>query len=376
MSDEVKLVWWKGQLSGYLSAILGILSLSGVLCFLFPRQLTSEQFRAAYSVDFARSLLFACLVIAYVMGILSYALSQSKRLAWIGIGTSLLASILGGSRIEVQPFESTELSFGVDWFAISFLFSMLIFIPIERAFALKKEQLILRKGWRTDLAYFIVSHLLIQYVFLFVNYFSFEAFSWAMVPGFQNRIRALPILVQFLLATFLADLFQYVIHRLHHQVGFLWKFHSIHHSSQSMDWLAGSRTHLVEIFFTRALVMLPLYLCGFSEQALNAYVVLVGVQAVAIHANVNWDFGWLRYILATPQFHHWHHSKDREYMDANYAVHLPIIDILLGTFRCPKGAWPDEYGVISGQPPESFWSQMWHPFQHSSPDEEAPDTVA
>jgi len=374
MTDEVKFALWKGQISGYLSALLGILSLGGVLCFLFPQQLTSEQFRAAYSVDFARSLLFVCLVIAYVMGVLSYVLNRSKRLAWIGICTSLLASILGGSRIEVQAFESTPFSFGVDWLAISFLFSMLIFIPIERAFTLNKEQVILRRGWRTDLAYFAVSHLLIQYIFLFVNYFSVEAFSWATIPGFQDRIRALPIPVQFLLATFVADLFQYITHRFHHQVGFLWKFHSIHHSSHCMDWLAGSRTHLVEIFFTRALVMVPLYLCGFVESALNAYVILVGVQAVAIHANVNWDFGWLRYIIATPQFHHWHHSKDRQYMDANYAVHLPIIDILFGTFRCPRRAWPDEYGVVSNAPPETFWAQMWHPFRRNVPDEDDSDT--
>ena len=72
MSDEVKLSWWKGQISGYVSAALGVLSLTGVLCFLFPRHLTSEQFRATYSIEFARSLLFASLVLAYVMGILSY----------------------------------------------------------------------------------------------------------------------------------------------------------------------------------------------------------------------------------------------------------------------------------------------------------------
>lgn len=375
MSDEVRFVWWRGQISGYLSAMLGSLSLCGVLCFLFPQQLTSEEFRAAYSVDFARTLLFVSLVVAYVMGVLSYALNQSKKLAWIGIGTSLLASVLGGARVEVQPFESTPFSFGVDWFAISFLFSMLIFIPIERSFALRKDQPILRKQWRTDLGYFIVSHLLIQYVFLFVNYFSFQAFSWAMIPGFQERIRSMPFLVQFLLATFLADLSQYTTHRLHHRVGFLWKFHSIHHSSHCMDWLAGSRTHLVEVFFTRALVMLPLYLCGFSESSLNAYVILVGVQAVAIHANVNWDFGWLRYVIATPQFHHWHHSKDSKYIDANYAVHLPIIDILLGTFRCPKGSWPEEYGVVSNEPPATFWSQMWHPFRGSSQEQAARETI-
>lgn len=130
-----------------------------------------------------------------------------------------------------------------------------------------------------------------------------------------------------------------------------------------MDWLAGSRTHLVEIFITRAMVMVPLYVCGLSEAALNSYVILVGVQAVAIHANLGINFSPLRYILATPQFHHWHHAKDADYVDANYAVHLPLIDMMFGTYRCPKGKWPDEYGIVSGEPPPSSWNKLLHPFR-------------
>ncbi len=363
MKEDVALKFGKGQISGIISAMLGILGLCGVLCFRFPDVFTSEQFRAAYTQDFARNLLFWGLITAYIMGIISYALNQSKVLAWIGIGTAFLASLLGGSRIEVSPYESTAYSFGLDWFVISFIFSMLIFIPIEKAFALRKDQKILRKGWRLDLTYFIVSHLLIQFIFLWTNLFAANAFGWAATADLQSTIRSMPIWVQFIIAVFLADLFQYWTHRFHHKFGFLWKFHSIHHSSESMDWLAGSRTHLVEIFMTRAMVMVPLYVCGFSEPALNAYVVLVGVQAVAIHANLGLNFGPLRYILATPQFHHWHHAKDAEYCDANYAVHLPVIDMIFGTYRCPKGKWPDEYGIMAGEPPPGFWQQTLHPYR-------------
>ncbi|WP_143183743.1 sterol desaturase family protein [Rubritalea squalenifaciens] len=114
---------------------------------------------------------------------------------------------------------------------------------------------------------------------------------------------------------------------------------------------------------TRALVMLPLYLLGFEQAALNAYITLVGVQAVAIHANLGINFGWLRYIIATPKFYHWHHAKDHRYMDANYAVHLPVIDMIFGTYRCPKGEWPEEYGNMSGKPPEGFWKQLVFPYK-------------
>ena len=361
--DAVELEFGKGLISGYASACLGILSLCGVLCFRYPAILTSEQFRVAYTTEFVRSLLFWILVTAYFSGIVSYALNRSKILAWVGIGTALSASLLGGSRVEVIPFESTPFSFGLDWFAISLLFSMLIFIPIEKAFALRRNQNVLRKDWRTDLTYFFVGHLLIQFIFLWTNAFASATFAWAATADLQSAIQSLPIWLQFLMATFLADFFQYWTHRIHHKTPFLWKFHAVHHSSQTMDWLAGSRTHLIEVFMTRALVIVPLYVCGFSEPALNAYVILVGVQAVAIHANVGTDFGPLRYVIATPQFHHWHHSKDAEYCDANYAVHLPVIDMIFGTYNCPKGKWPDEYGVVSGEPPPTFVAQFAHPFR-------------
>ena len=185
--------WGSGEISGYVSAFLGVFSLCGVLCFLFPSYLTSEEFRKTYTVDFVRTTLLIGLILAYFTGIVSYALNQSKKLAWLGIGTSLIASLLGGSRIEVAEFESTPFSFGLDWFVLSFIFSMLIFIPIEKAFSLNREQRILREGWRTDLAYFFVSHLLIQFIFLFVNAFSEVLFSWAVNANFQGMIRSMPI---------------------------------------------------------------------------------------------------------------------------------------------------------------------------------------
>lgn len=363
MNDEVDLKFGKGIISGYLSALLGILCLMGVLCFYYPSMLTSEEFRAAYSTEVVRWILFICLVIAYFMGVVSFVLNRSKKLAVVGIISALIATLLGGSGVEVKAYESTPYSFGLDWFALSLVFSILIFIPIERGFALRKDQKILRKGWRTDLMYFFVSHLLIQFILLFVTTFSEDIFGWAAIPAVWNAVRSMPIWLQFICATFAADLSQYICHRFHHKVRFLWRFHSVHHSAEHMDWLAGSRTHLGEILMTRALVMLPLYLLGFEQAALNAYITLVGVQAVAIHANVGINFGWLRYIIATPQFHHWHHSKDPRYMDANYAVHLPVIDMIFGTYRCPKGEWPEEYGICSGHPPEGFWKQLVHPYK-------------
>jgi lathosterol oxidase len=163
-------------------------------------------------------------------------------------------------------------------------------------------------------------------------------------------------------AVFLADLFQYGIHRLFHRVPWLWRFHAVHHSSRQLDWLAGSRLHLFDVVVTRAVSFVPLFVMGFSQQALLVYVVLVSFQAVLLHANVRLPLGWLRWVVATPEFHHWHHSAEREARDRNFAVHLPLIDRIFGSAYLP-GRWPAVYG-IEGDPVREGWlAQLVDPFR-------------
>lgn len=366
LPEDVDMKWGRGQIASALALLLGLVGLCGTLCFRYPWIFTSEEVRKVYDTQLLRSVLFVVLLGAYFAGVIGLTLCPRKRVAVLGLLTALCATLLGGARVVVPSYESSGMSMGLGWFAVSLLFSVMLLIPIEKGLALNKDQKILRKGWRTDLMYFFVSHLGIQFFFLLTTAFSEGLFGWAVNESLQSSVRAIPVWAQFGLATLLADLAQYAGHRLHHKVPWLWNFHAIHHSSEQMDWLAGSRTHVMEVITTRCLVLLPLYLMGFSEAALSAYVTLVGVQAVMIHANMGIEFGWLRYVIATPQFHHWHHAKHPDYVDANYAVHLPVIDMVFGTYRCPPNEWPEEYGVVEGAPPPGFWRQLLHPFRPKS----------
>ena len=131
-----------------------------------------------------------------------------------------------------------------------------------------------------------------------------------------------------------------------------------------MDWLAGSRLHLVDVAVTRGLTYVPIYLLGFAETPLFAYIAFVSIQATFIHANVRFRFGPLAWIVATPQFHHWHHGAEAEAVDKNFAVHLPVLDWLFGTFHLPKGRWPESYGLAHGEKmPEGYARQFVQPFQ-------------
>jgi sterol desaturase/sphingolipid hydroxylase (fatty acid hydroxylase superfamily) len=346
----------------YISAGLGGAALLGVLSFHFPTLLTSRDFRAVYTQEFARNLLLLGLILSFVFGTVAVLRRRSVKVALAGVCLAAVAVFLGGATIEVDQIRNTPFSLGLDWFVISLFFSALVFIPIERMLSVRALSP-LRPEWRTDLVYFFISHVLVQFILIAVTASTSTIAALVLFPAVKAWIQALPVWLQFLMAVFLADLFQAGLHRIYHKVPFLWRFHAVHHSSRNLDWLAGSRVHIVEIVLTRSAVLLPLVVLGFSQPAVNAYVILVGIQAVLAHANLRTNFGWLEYLIVTPRYHHWHHARHADYMDVNYAIHLPLVDMLMGTFkRPPSKVWPEEYGVMKLETvPRGVWAQTLMP---------------
>jgi len=353
-----------GWTSGVLSTLLGVIGLGAVLCFHFPDLLTMPELRGLYPVPYIRALLHLVLVGAFLLGVLSVVLRRSKRLGASGISLVLVAALLGGSRVPLDGELRDGPFLGLDWFLLNLIAYSAVFIPLERLFARLPDQPIFRRAWRTDLSYFFVSTLLVQVTTLLTLKPAMVFFSWASHPGVQAWVAAQPFVLQFAALLFVADLTQYWVHRAFHRVPWLWRFHRIHHSADAMDWLAGSRLHLVDVAVTRGLSYVPIYVLGFAEAPLFAYVAFVSIQATFIHANLRFEFTKLRGILATPQFHHWHHAADAEGVDVNFAVHLQLLDWLFGTFHLPKGRWPKAYGLASGERvPPGYLPQLVEPFR-------------
>jgi len=291
-------------------------------------------------------------------------LSRAKSRGLLGLSLAVLATVLGGSRVPIEgPIPITPYV-ALDWFLLSIFLLALVFVPLERLFARVKQR-VFRRGWRTDLAHFGVSHLLVQVTVFLTMLPAAIFFRWAISDRFQTAVASQPIWLQFIETLFVADLFAYGAHRLFHEVPFLWRFHQIHHSSELLDWLAASRLHVVDIIITRAFGFLPLYILGFSSTAIYAYLTWASFQAIFIHANVRFTFGPLRYLIATPQFHHWHHSA--ALYNKNFAVHLPVIDKLFGTFHLPGDDWPDVYGIEGSPVPDGYVQQLVYPIAPEKP---------
>ncbi len=86
------------------------------------------------------------------------------------------------------------------------------------------------------------------------------------------------------------------------------------------------------------------------------------LQLVIGFANVSWRFPRVvEALIVTPRFHHWHHGAEAAALDKNFAVHLPWIDRLFGTYHCPQGQWPSEYGIAGNPVPEGYLAQLTYP---------------
>lgn len=349
-----------GFVSGLLSALLGIAGFGAVLCLRFPQFLTFADLRPFYAPGYVRAAVHVTLVASFLLGTVSAFLRANKMFALIGIGFTLAAALLGGSQVSAAGGVSGRSWLGVDFFVLNLLLYSAVFIPLERLFALRPAQPVFRRQWPVDLTYFFINSLLIEILTILTLKPALILFDWAR-PGWI--VGSLPLVVQVPALLLVADFTQYWVHRTFHAVPILWPFHAIHHSIEEMDWLAGSRLHLVDVILTRGLTYVPIFVLEFSERALMVYVFLVAVQATFIHANVRWPFRPLRRLIATPAFHHWHHSAEREAIDKNFAVHTPIWDLLFGTYYLPD-RWPSAYGLSHRRDVPARWiTQLLYPFR-------------
>jgi sterol desaturase/sphingolipid hydroxylase (fatty acid hydroxylase superfamily) len=235
-----------------------------------------------------------------------------------------------------------------------------IFVPLERLLSLHRRPW-LRIGLATDLAYMLIGMHFIRIGFVLV-FLSAFAFRNAMVPVMiLEWVRSQPLWLQFVEVVVISDLCFYWVHRLFHRVPALWRFHAVHHSIEKMDWVAGHRVHPVDQVLTKGVGYLLVISIGFSEWAMVAAAFVYGWHSVLLHSNVKLPLQIIEGFIATPAFHHWHHSNERNAWDRNFAGQISFLDRLFGTAYMPKNETPGCYGV-DDPVPKTFLGQLAYPF--------------
>jgi sterol desaturase/sphingolipid hydroxylase (fatty acid hydroxylase superfamily) len=242
-----------------------------------------------------------------------------------------------------------------------------VFVPVEWVLA-DRRQPALRRGTLADVVYLLANRAVLRLALpLFLVAGGFAARG--LVPaGARTWVGDAPLWAQVVGAIVVTDLVVYAVHRTLHAVSWLWRFHAIHHSSKDLDWLAAARFHPVDILLTKGLAVAPLVMFGFSPTAIVVFAAIGRWHAYLVHANVRIEFGPLKWLVATPEFHHWHHAAAREAYDTNYAGQLAVIDWLFGTLRMPQGVAPERYG-IEADVPTDYLRAFVHPFRRKRTDD-------
>ncbi len=171
-----------------------------------------------------------------------------------------------------------------------------------------------------------------------------------------------PLWLQCVLVLLIQDALMYWIHRLFH-TRHGWEFHAVHHSPETLDWTSSTRFHPVNEVAQYALVDAAALLMGFSPVVLATLGPFQAIYSAMVHANLNWTFGPLRFVLASPVFHRWHHSCQSEALGKNFAPTFPFLDLIWGTFYMPSGVVPEEYGANEPAMPGGLLGQTLFPFR-------------
>jgi sterol desaturase/sphingolipid hydroxylase (fatty acid hydroxylase superfamily) len=247
---------------------------------------------------------------------------------------------------------------------------VLIFVPLERIFSLHEEKL-LRKGWGADLVYYFLSSVIPTVLLSVPVGFLASVVHWAIPSEVLSATRSMPIWCRILSGLVAGEVGYYWGHRLSHEIPFLWRFHSIHHSAQHLDFMVNTRAHPLDMVFSRFCSLVPIYLLGLggppetvtsAGTAVPLAVTLFGtVWGFFIHSNLRCRLGPLEWLVVTPAFHHWHHTLNGP-INHNYSSTLPWLDRIFGTHFLPRNAWPDAYGA-DGTLPNSLAGQLIHPFR-------------
>ena len=145
-----------------------------------------------------------------------------------------------------------------------------------------------------------------------------------------------------------------------HRVRPLWFIHTIHHSQREVNVFTDLRVHFLESFTSQALVFLPLIALGLKPLALVAYGAAFIWHSRFIHANVRTNFGWLKYVFVSPQYHRIHHSIEGRHRDHNFGAILTVWDRIFGTMYPAFDEYPRSgLEEVEFPPPESLKPQAW-----------------
>jgi sterol desaturase/sphingolipid hydroxylase (fatty acid hydroxylase superfamily) len=238
-----------------------------------------------------------------------------------------------------------------------------------------------KRGLFTDLAYWIFIPVFVRYLRIWVTVcltlVIFHIADGQKIADFYEHghgpVSHLPLWVQIIGYLVITDFLLYWNHRAFHR-GILWKYHAVHHASKDLEWTSAARFHPVNQALGAAAVDVLALLAGISPDIFLVVGPFNIITSCLVHANLNWTFGPLRYVLVSPVFHRWHHA--RAVTDKNFASTFAVWDVMFGTAHMPAGVRPSDYGIDDTEMPDGIWAQIAYPLLQRDEPQMTPNPAA
>ena len=274
---------------------------------------------------------------------------------------------------EYAAYLKNEILFSYDykpWWENYFYWLILLSVvvwSVELIVPWRKGQKAVRKDFWLDVFYMFFNFFLLSLIgYNAISNIGVELFNQFLgLFGLTNlvaiNVASWPAWMQFGLMFILADFIQWNVHRLLHRVPWLWEFHKVHHSVKEMGFAAHLRFHWMETFVYKSIQYVPLAMIGFGLQDFFIMHIVTLLIGHLNHANLNIDYGPLRYVLNNPKMHIWHHVKQmpNQYPNGfNFGISLSIWDYIFGTALIPSDGRDIELGFDGDENfPQGFVGQ-------------------
>lgn len=264
------------------------------------------------------------------------------------ISISLFGTVYGH---PVIAFNITYIFLGLS------LFFLEKFIPFEKAWQEKDGQTF------ANIAHTLTSKGAVQGLVIFGGVIGISAY---VIPlsgeAYGIWPREWPMMLQVVLGLIVAEFGLYWAHRLSHEIGFLWRFHAIHHSVTRLWFINTGRFHFIDSLFSIVLGVSIILALGAPMEVVMWLSAITAYIGMLTHCNVDMKFKYLPYIFNTPRLHRWHHSKKLVEGNRNYGENLMIWDHIFRTWIDPDRRPSANIGVTDNVP-LTFTQQLLWPFK-------------
>jgi len=291
-------------------------------------------------------------------------LADGKSRAADYAGRRALAAFIGRSaklrELVLQRSAQSTVTSRWDMLAPALMLgSAVVLIALERLFPYTPGQRFLRAGMFTDLFWYAIAQ---SWVLGILIAWLSDRMDAATGLSRFHLVSGWPIWLQLLFFLVEHDLYIYLFHRWQHHSPILWRIHEAHHSEKDVDWLAGARSHALEILINQTIEFAPMVLLGAAPQLALIKAAVDAAWGMWIHSNIDVRTGWLQRIINGPEMHRWHHAIEITEGGLNFSTKLAIWDWLFGTAYLPASK-PAGFGLTDERYPKGYLRQHLYAFR-------------